>query len=135
MSGLAPIHGHRKKKLYNARVFNLSEPAELQEYITVMRQYGDRLLSSPPERYFSSKSESIHIFIDWMSDYTYEEEFLQGLSKKASDSGDSGEQDGSAPGSALARLAARLQAKHMPSPDPEPPTEETEHGAGDPEQP
>jgi hypothetical protein len=122
--------GSAKKRIYNAQVFNLSDPAELKLYVAVMREYGDYLLQSPPPQYFSSKTESIHVFLDWMSEYDFEDEFINKTTKPTTvEAGDSGEQGGS-PESALARLAARLQAKSLPSPE-----DGTDDGSGDPEQP
>ena len=124
-----------KKKIYNARVFNASDSAELQSYVEVMRKYAEYLVQSPPNLFFSSKDAEIHIFIDWMSDYTYEEEFLQ--TAPIPPPADPSQRTGDAPGSALAKLAARLQAKNIPSPEPEPSedVEPSTDAAGDPDQP
>lgn len=113
MTALHSLNPRRDKVIYNARVFNLSDSDELAQYVQVMRRYGDRLVSSPPERYFSSKSETVHTFVDWMSQLTFEEEFLgepapAGPPELPDEDGEFVAATQGHGGSSLDRLAARL---------------------------
>jgi len=106
----------RNAKIFNARVFDLSKEDELQMYNVVMRRYGDMLVNSPPNFFFSAKEGAVKVYIDWMSEFSYEEEFL-GEARKT-EPAPLDPQTGVPVGtnSAISRLAARLQGSKLPAP-------------------
>jgi len=64
---------------YNSQVFNISRREENELFQKVMRKYGPgkyESLIKPPETYFSSKDANVYVFIEWMGEGTYYEEFL-----------------------------------------------------------
>ena len=66
-------------KVYNSQVFNASSSEENKQFLQVMRKYGPGQLEStikPPESFFSSKDACLYIWVEWMGERTYAEEFM-----------------------------------------------------------
>lgn len=65
--------------VYNAQVFNVSLKNDLENYLQVLRRYGPGELESlikPPETFFSSKDSALFVWVEWMGEATFREEFL-----------------------------------------------------------
>ena len=77
--GSVQAPGAEKLDVYNAQVFNVSEKEENDLYLDVVRKYGPGQLESlikPPETFFSSKDSALFVWVEWMGEATFKEEFL-----------------------------------------------------------